>query len=94
MDKDSIWIDKTMDKAAFNHIRCVTDENLSQLRDKDIELFLYIVMHETYDEAADILGVKVTTVRNKASQIYKTCGFKNRTEAFTYAVILGIKGLA
>lgn len=93
-DPERIWIDtKYLPQNISNLAIAATDETLSALSEAETSLFLKIVGTESYDEAAKASGYKTGSLRNKASEIFQKCGFKNKSRASIHAVRIGISGV-
>ena len=93
LEDGSVWTDPDNDKDLANRLRCLTDHRLSKLTDSDITLYLFMVTKNKYKDVADAMGLKINTTRNRASKIFKTCGFEHRTQALTHGMRIGITGI-
>lgn len=91
--EDDNWIDPATGDLLYNQITCISDELLCCLTEQDARIFSSLVMEPSYEEVAVVTNLKPSTVRNKASAIFKQCGFASKTEAMIYAERSGLKGI-
>lgn len=93
-DPDRVWIDtEHLPTFVSNVAIAATDTTLGILTHSETMLFLHIVSNEDYEQVAAVTGYKAGTLRNKASEIFQKCGFKNRQRASLHAVRIGISGV-
>jgi len=90
---DSIWMNRDLPDLLHNQVLCICDDRLSVLNNQDSRIYSLIAMTGSYETVANEVGLKLSTLRNKASSIFQQCGFTNKTQAITYAATKNFKGI-